>query len=34
MYSQKWVEWALENNYVKKDEETQEEEYEDIIDTY
>ena len=34
MYSQKWVEWAIENNYVKKDEEVQEEEYEDIIDVY
>lgn len=34
MYTQHWVEWAIENNYVKRDAEEQEEEIEDIIDKY
>lgn len=34
MYSEEWVNWAIENDYVKKDHEEPEDEIEDIIDKY
>jgi hypothetical protein len=34
MYSEEWVNWAIEKDYVKKDHEYPEEEIEDIIDKY
>lgn len=34
MYSQEWVQWALDNNYVKKETQENEEPIIDIIDVY
>lgn len=34
MYSQEWVQWAIDNDYVKKEAQEEEAQYEDIIDKY
>jgi hypothetical protein len=34
MYSQTWVQWAIDNDHVKKEGQEEPEEYEDIIDIY